>query len=205
MTLPDNRVRLPSSKIDFATDVGITSQDHDNYPSPGGQARFDHMRMFLIGLLSQQSSYDAPTEYRDGTPWFDLNSLSLKIWKNNSWEPYSDVIQLEEGITLQDWYLSATASLSSISPELFFAGKSNINSSSIPIPSSLQSQISSDSRAFITINGLALDPREVSFVGTPNPTTIQLTTIELEPNDAFQVNIRRVPSTTFVTQNVVLT
>ena len=50
MSIPDNRLRFSSTKIDFANDVGIASQDHDNYPPPQGQARFDHMRMVVIAL-----------------------------------------------------------------------------------------------------------------------------------------------------------
>ena len=65
--------------IDFVADVGIASQDHDNYPPPQGQARFDHMRMAIIALLSQQASFSEPTQYRDGTPWFDLTDQTWNI------------------------------------------------------------------------------------------------------------------------------
>ncbi len=209
MPLPDNRIRLSSVKIDFATEVGIASQDHDDYPPPQGQARFDHMRMFLIGLLSQQSSYDEPTEKRDGTPWFDLNTLALKIWYNGEWQSYSNAIQLSINgdtiVTLQSWYESVVDSLASLAPELFFGGTCTISGvSDIPIPTTLQSQIYSDSRAFVCVNGQTIDPREVQFIGSPNPTTLRLTTIELEANDNFAVTIRRVPSTSFITSNVVV-
>ena len=115
MALPDNRIRLPAVKIDFANDVGLASQDHDTYPPAGGQARFDHMRMYLIGLLSQQSSYDEPTQKRDGTPWFDYNTLSLKIWLDGSWRPYSDTIQLTDELNLTQWYSQVSLALSTLS------------------------------------------------------------------------------------------
>ena len=123
MALPDNRIRLSSSKIDFENDVGIASQDHDDYPPPQGQARFDHMRMFLIGVLSQQSSYDEPTQKRDGTPWFDLNTFQLKIWTQNSWQSYASVLALAEDSegnvteTLATWYSTIADTLSDLSPE----------------------------------------------------------------------------------------
>lgn len=205
MSLPDNRIRFPSTKINFTNDVGITSQDHDDYPPPQGQARYDHMRMFLIGLLSQQSSTTEPTEKRDGTPWFDLNTFTLKIWINGEWKLYSDAIPMETNVTLQDWYKSVSGTLASLAPELFFAGVCTSNGiSDITIPTNLQSQIYQDSYAFVYVNGLLIDPREAQFVGSPSPTTIRLTTVELENNDTFVVTIRRIPSGSFVASNVVI-
>lgn len=202
----DNRIRLPGPKIDFANDVGIASQDHDNYPPPQGQARYDHMRMYLIGLLAQQSSISEPTEKRDGTPWFDLNTLALKIWINDEWKPYSAAISMEDGDTtviLQEWYQSVSRALSSLAPELFFTGTCvSGNISDIPIPTNIQELIYPDSRVFLYVNGQLLDPREIQFIGTPFPTTIRLNTIELEVNDTYIVTIRRIPSSSFITSNV---
>lgn len=209
MTLPDNRIRLSSAKIDFETEVGVASQDHDTYPESGGQARFDHMRMYLIGLLSQQSSFLQPAQKRDGTPWFDLNTLSLKIWRNGTWELYSDAIPLEiDGetiVTLRQWYQSVSGTLESLVSELFFAGTCTLTGvSDITIPVDIRSQIYSDSRAFVFVNGQSIDPREVQFVGSPNPTILRLLTVELEANDTFTVSIRRIPSSSFMSTNVVV-
>lgn len=208
MPLPDNRIRLPSVKIDFVNDVGIASQDHDDYPPPQGQARFDHMRMFLIGLLSQQSSLDEPSEKRDGTPWFDLNTATLKVWYNGEWRQYSEIIPIttDDGLTtLQSWHDSVSGALASLAPELFFAGACTANGiSDISIPTDLQSQIYTDSRAFVYVNGQLIDPRETQFIGTPNPTIIRLTTVELETDDTFMVTIRRIPSGSFTNSNVVI-
>jgi len=209
MPLPDNRVRFPTTKINFTADVGTTSQDHDAYPPPQGQARFDHMRMFLIGLLSQQSSFSEPTEKRDGTPWFDLNTLTLRIWSNGEWQLYSTAIPLAidgpDVITLQEWYQSVAGTLASLAPELFFAGVCTADGiSDIAIPTSLQNQIYPDSRVFIHVNGQSIDPREVQFIGSPVPTALRLSTVELESNDSFVVSIRRIPATSFFTSNVVI-
>ena len=93
MTTPDQRIRLPGAKINFSTDVGTTGQDHDTFPAPG-QARYDHMRMYLLGLLSNQASYSEPTQYREGSFWFDLNTLTFKIYVNDSWSSLSETILL---------------------------------------------------------------------------------------------------------------
>lgn len=205
MALPDNRIRLPAVKIDFANDVGLASQDHDTYPPAGGQARFDHMRMYLIGLLSQQSSYDEPTQKRDGTPWFDYNTLSLKIWLDGSWRPYSDTIQLTDELNLTQWYSQVSLALSTLSPELVFGGRcTTVGISEITIPENLRSNLHSDSRVFMTVNSTPIDPREVQLIGTPIPTTIRLNTIELETNDTFLIQIRRVSDNLFYTPDVTI-
>jgi hypothetical protein len=99
-TTPDYRIKFPAPTIDFTDDVGTTGQDHDNYPSPGTQARYDWMRLMLIGLLTHQASYEEPTQYRDGTVWYDLETLELKIWQSGdggssgAWTKLSDVIMV---------------------------------------------------------------------------------------------------------------
>lgn len=104
MTLPDNRIKLPAGEIDFDNTVGTTGQSHDLYPYPGHQPRYDHMRMYLIGLLSQQASFDEPTEYREGTVWFNLNTMALMIRLDNAWVTYADAILMEPGTTLSQFY-----------------------------------------------------------------------------------------------------
>jgi len=208
-TTPDNRVRLPAAKIDFSTDVGLASQDHDSYPPPQGQARFDHMRMFLIGLLAQQSSYQEPTQYRDGTPWFDLNTLQIKIRKGSEWVPYADAIALEEDedgniTTLADWFAAVSSSLGSLAPEIVFSGTvSADDQTSITIPTSLRTFLYSDSRPFVYKNGLLIDPRNTRLDPGSNPTAVDFTGGEqLDTDDTFTVMIRRIPSETWYTPNV---
>jgi hypothetical protein len=104
MALPDCRMRFPAGPIDFAAEVGTTGQTHDDYPAAGTQPRFDWMRLTIISLLSNQASYDEPSQYREGTAWFDLNEMALKIRKNNQWLPFSNAVLLEDGITLADLY-----------------------------------------------------------------------------------------------------
>jgi hypothetical protein len=102
MSLPDNRIRFPSALIDFTTDVGVTGQEHDNYPAPG-QARYDWLRMYLLGLLSCQSSHTEPTQFREGTWWFDLNGPEMKVRVGGNWRPASEVI-MAGSLTLAEFY-----------------------------------------------------------------------------------------------------
>lgn len=206
MPLPDNRVRFPSALIDFATEVGIASQDHDNYPPPQGQARYDHMRMVVIGLLSQQASFEEPSQYRNGTPWFDLNSNTLKIRNMNEWVNYSDVIALGEAdtdgiyLTLTEWFNTTNAALSSLSQEVVFNGVSTSNGvTDITIPEALQSFIFSDTRCYFHLNGLLIDPRDCSILGN---TTIRLSNVSLSVNDEFTAILRRIPDDTFYAPTV---
>lgn len=106
----DNRIRLPGPKINFADDVGVTGQDHDDYPEPG-QARYDHLRMYLIGLLSNQSGPQPPTQYRDGTVWFDTSGPKgvLKIRDRSEWRHLAEAIQLAPDVTLADWFQSQSS------------------------------------------------------------------------------------------------
>lgn len=107
MSLPDYRIRFPAPLIDFATDVGLTGQAHDNYPEAGAQARFDHLRLYLIGLLSNQASSATPSEFSDGTIWFDLSENYYKTYNDNKWRDIADNIVLRNGadtISLSDWY-----------------------------------------------------------------------------------------------------
>ena len=206
----DNRIKLPVTKIDF-NNVGLTGQDHDNYPPAQGQARFDHMRLYLIGLLSQQSSHDEPTQKRDGTAWFDLYHLALKVYYNGSWHPYSDAISIQTDIgsvTLTEWSESVSNSILGIQPDVVFFGECTASGvDQIPIPPVLQPQIFNNSRIFITVTSptgdtSVVDPREVQLVGAPTPTTIVMTNNELDNQDRFTVVIRRIPDSSFYTTTV---
>lgn len=198
----DNRIRFSSALIDFANDVGTTGQDHDNYPAPNSQARYDHIRMFLIGLLSNQSSDNEPTQYRDGTLWFDLNNNILKINLNNDWIDLSNVMDLG-GLTLQQWYEQVAQTIASATPEIVF----NVNITAagvtqLSIPNSLIDKIAAESRCFIYRNGLLLDPRNTIIVGAPPPPRISVLNTTLAAGDKLTVIIKRIPSDYFYVPTV---
>lgn len=201
----DNRINLQAPLIDFTTNVGLTGQSHDDFPAPGSQARFDHFRIFLIGLLACQSSENEPTQYREGTWWFDMNTETMKIRKNNAWVSASNVIQLDVNedsspLSLQDWYNEISTILSSIQNDIFF--RCDIVSSgisSLPIPGTLQNKILPSSIALVYVNGILIDPLEVTFNSPTNPTVITLPNL-LSSGDVVTVIIKYIPSDKLSTQ-----
>ncbi len=205
MALPDNRLRFPAPRIDFDADVGITGLEHDNYPAAGQQPRYDWMRMYLIGLLSNQSGFSEPTEYRQGTLWYDLNTLSLKIWSEDltggSWKDLSNTIALSSTVTLQEWYDEIDSIISASAPTIVFNGSSTTDGiSEIPIPDSIRGDINTNRhKAFIFINGSLVDPRKCTLVSNTN---ITLTDVTIDNGDTFTVEIKNV--STFYETSVVL-
>lgn len=198
--LPDNRIRLPGPNIDFTNDVGVTGQDHDTYPSAGQQPRYDWMRMYLIGLLSNQSSYTAPSQKRVGTLWFNLNDSSLNIYTDDGWVSLADTIYISATMTLSDWFTEVGNNLTTYGLERSFCGHCTADGvSSIAIPTSLRSTITDTSRAFVYINGLLVRPIDVVM----NSTTISLLNdITLSDGDKFVVSIREIPDIAFITTSI---
>jgi len=208
-TTPDCRLRYPPTTIDFANAVGLTGQDHDNYPSANQQPRFDWMRMTLIGLLANQASYHEPTQYREGSWWFDLNTLTIKIRRNDLWVPAAeallvDVDQQGQPITMADAY-ATIKTLLGYRPSATFSGHSNNpNVQFIPLPQPLLAAAGTDSRPFVWINGKLADPRKTQFAGGP-PSSIQLLGgLTLQPTDTFTVLIISLNSNMFYQPEVIV-
>jgi len=211
MALPDNRIRIPTTRINFETEVGVTGQDHDTFPAAGQQLRYDAFRMYLIGLLANQSSESEPAEFRLGSLWFDLTKLLIKIRSTNSsgtdWLSLASAIQVDTDsggnpVTLADWYASASGVISGFKSEVVFSGQSSGNGINVvSIPESLRSSISSTARCFFYINGLMLDPRKSSLFGTPAD-TIRLSGTSLSNGDTYTAIIRSVPDATFYSPSV---
>jgi hypothetical protein len=162
----------------------------------------------LIGLLAQQASFQPPTQFRDGSPWFDLNTFTLKIRLGTEWVPYAHVLGLtdpdQDGkvVTLADWYTAVQDVLKGLSPEVVFSGKCNANGiDAVSIPASVRSSLNAESRVFLYINGSLVDPHNCSLIGNP-PTTLKLSNLSLSQGDTFVVIIRRISSTTFLGASV---
>ena len=199
----DNRIRLSSTKIDFTNDVGVTGQDHDLFPEAGDPFRFDHMRMFLIGLLANQSTnIGYPSNYRIGTMFYDQNNDGeMKIAGDISGTPTEDFVDLsnhialydQDGnkITLTDWFRLIQAQVESFTKKITFSGISSDNNIKIiPIPLSIQSLIVSNMRPIVFINGILVDPRHTRF-SSGSPVSIELLDdIELDSADEFTVIIQ---------------
>ncbi len=210
MPTTDNRIRFPATRIDFENDVGLTGQDHDDYPAAGGQARYDWMRMFLVGLLSCQSSEVEPTQCRAGTLWFDLTSNVLKVYVNSTWVSLADAIGLTEPdsdgnvVTLSSWYAEAQDLLAGLAAEVVFSGTCTADGiTTVEIPSGLRAGLETDSRVFLYVNGALITPTNCTIIGNPL-STIRLSGVSLSNGDSFTAVIRRVPAGTFYSSNVVV-
>lgn len=199
----DNRMQFPPTLIDFNT-VGTTGQDHDNYPAPG-QARYDWMRMTIIALLAQQSSSQTPTEYRDGTPWYNtgVTPPRLEICVGGKFVPYSDAISLganavTAATTLTDWYAQACVLLASLAPDMSFSGSATGPAPTISVPGSLYATLNTNSRAFVYVNGLLIDPRATAIQNG----IIQIPPGQMKAGDRYSVILRAIPPQNFYTQDV---
>jgi hypothetical protein len=212
--LPDNRLRFPAPLIDFADDVGLSGQDHEKFPYPDAQPRWDWMLIWYMSLLANQSSYEEPTQYRDGTIWFDLNTLTLKVWRSSleevtgSWMSLASSIELETiatvPITLSTWYTSTNSKLSGAAPHITFGGHVvSATATEIPVPVTLQGEIDLvKTRPFIYINGLLIDPRNCEYY---TAATIKLVNgIELVEGDRFTVVIENILPANFSIPDVVI-
>jgi len=206
MSLPDNRIRFPSTRIDFTTDVGVTGQDHDNYPAPNTQPRYDWMRIFLLGLLANQSSAAEPSEYRDGSLWMDLSEdqEAMRVRMDSEWKHLAEALILANdtsSTTLAEWYRQIADAVANVQSEICFSGAcTQDNITTIPIPGSLRSKITLQSRCFIYKNGLLINPRLCSLVGAP-ASSIKLTGVTLDTGDEYIAAVRSIPDSNFYTAN----
>ncbi|MCK9557034.1 MAG: hypothetical protein M0R50_03205 [Candidatus Cloacimonetes bacterium] len=214
LLLPDNRLRFTAPLIDFANDVGLSGQDHEKFPAPDAQPRYDWLLMWYISLLANQSSYDEPTQYRDGTFWFDLNTLTIKLWRSSlesisgSWMSLASSISLEvvSGVPLMldTWYASASAKLTGSAPVITFGGYVTLaEATEIPVPVTLQGEIDlNKTRPFVYINGILVDPRNCEYY---TATTIKLLNdVVLVANDRFTVVIQNILPANFSIPDVVI-
>lgn len=210
MSIPDYRIRFDAPRIDFDSDVGNLGQDIDNYPAPNSQARFDHFRMVILGLLSNQASTNAPTQYREGSLWFDLKDETLKIRRGDGWVPIAESIVLDDSgtndspNTLAKWFESAKGIIESIKNDVCYNGvikSQGINS--IPIPTQFRNQINIFSRPFVYVNGLLLQPTSTNINSYNNPTSIN-TSQNLEVNSRFTVLIKNIPNNNFLEDQIVV-
>jgi len=187
----DNRLKLPGPKIDFAA-VGTTGQAHDDFPSGGAQARYDHMRMYLIALLANQSSLYPPTQYREGTCWFDLTTLTMRVRRNGAWTSLSHAVSVADGadpastVSLQSWVDATDSVLDGLSPEATFSGVATGPAATLPIPTALQPAVRPETRPWVWVNGLLLDPRDCTVTGG---TSVHLSS-SLRAGDRFTVLLR---------------
>jgi hypothetical protein len=189
--------------IDFDEDVHGGSpdgQDINNYPEPG-QARYDWMRMVIIGLLANQSSFEEPLNFKIGTIWHSLNDNFFKYFDGTNFEEMAKAIRIGES-TLEEWseYVQQTAG--KLTDHYSFGGTSNSVNTEIDVPTEAKPAAEFDNNhPLLYINGLLIDPRNTSF--NIDRTKILLSGgVQLNAGDDFIVTIQRmdqiVPETVIV-------
>lgn len=210
MAIPDNdnRIQLPPTIVDFDNVVGITGQAHDTFPAAGQQPRYDWMRLFLIGLLSLQSSNEPPTQYRVGTPWFNREKSVIYVWDGSAWVSLASFIAVSEDssgvVTLLQKLAEIDEKVSTIQPRFTYSGVALGTTTDIPIPDEVGTALGdnpADLRPLVYINGALVDPRKSNFVAGC-PSKIELSGgAQLTENDTFTVIIERFD--VFVQDNVI--
>jgi len=200
----DHRIRFDAPLINFATSVGLSGQAHDDYPGPGQQARYDWMRIYLIGLLANQSGNTAPSQFREGTLWFDLADETMKVRRIGAWVSLSQGIKLAdtdnpaEPYTLQDWYDDVNEDVQSLRNEIVFHGLvQSINAGLIPIPTSLQPLLQTNSRPFVWVNGSLVNPATTTLEPGANPTAVRVPNGIMTQGSEVVVVIKFIPDSRF--------
>jgi hypothetical protein len=176
MTDLDNRIRLDQSIVDF-TKSGTTGELHDEYPKPNTQARFDLMRTYLIGLLSNQSSDEdtdgEPFEKRTGTLWYKKKSALLELFNGTEFEDLSKHIGItidKTKIPIESVILNILAALRYVAPRVIWCGRFDQNVTDIiQIPAAYQGYAAMPNmHPLVYINGLLIDPRDTTIqAGSP--------------------------------------
>lgn len=196
----DNRLQYPSATVDFST-VGLSGQDHDDYPVPNTSPRFDWMRMYLMGLMSNQSSHTPPSEYREGTIWYNSLIEQYNYQTSSGFKPISEAIYINEngGQNLSD-FVNHISTRSSVNNRLgVFAGKADNSNydfalNRVLLPPGISEIINypdSGSIPFGAVvykNGKILKNSEVELISNSK---VQLTGTILDFDDEFCVFIKK--------------
>lgn len=196
----DNRIRLDLMPVPFPPDplavVEETGGLHDSYPAPRTGARYDLIRSYLIGLLSNQSGQSEPLEKRTGTFWYKRTADGTKEFvkvhtgqeisgTGGSWSSLSDHIGLtidSEDLSLTEVITQIMITLEYAKPRVVWSGEFTYdnNNNSIQIPSRFYGYAAiANMRAMVYVDGLLIDPRITSII--PGETAY------IAISDAFQV------------------
>jgi len=208
MSIPDYRIRFPSAKIDFDEDVHGGSpdgQDVNDFPEPG-QARYDWMRMVVIGLLANQSSEEEPLNFKIGSLWFNLNDEFFKYFDGNDWAELANAIRIGE-TNLKEWSELVDETVGKVTEAASFTGVADANNiTEIDIPDSALAAASYDNNHPILYkNDLLIDPRLTAFNLDKNKVLLldnEAGSVDLRRNDRYTIIIQRldtvVPETIIV-------
>jgi hypothetical protein len=194
----DFRIRFPSSLIDFNEDVFGESpdgQEINDFPYPGAQARYDWMRMIIIGLLANQSSTATPINYKVGTIWMNLNDNFYKYFDGISFAEIAKAIRIGN-ISLDAWATVVQDTVGKVTDEATFSGVVVVNKiTEIAVPAdALEAAEFLNNHPVLYKNGMLIDPRLTVF-NTDRDKVMLLNNVignaELRKNDKYTVIIQR--------------
>lgn len=194
----DNRIRLDQTPVDFSSTDDV-DQNHSDYPSPNTAPRFDLMRSYLIGLLSNQSSNEEPLEKRTGTLWFKKDIEKFLVFIENEWDSLSKYVSMEksdgEYDSLQNVIDSIMSSIAFVGPRVVWSGvftSDEVNS--IPVPDEFEEYaVLSGMQPFVFVDGILIDPRK-TIINEQTPVQINLIGVDTKPNQEFVVKLEKVTS-----------
>jgi hypothetical protein len=209
MTIPDYRIRFPSAKIDFDEDVHGGSpggQDVDDFPQPGTQARYDWIRLTIIGLLANQSSVEEPLNYKIGSLWHNLNDGFFKYFDGEDWAELTKAIRIGE-TNLEEWSELVNETVGKVTEAASFTGVAESNNiTEIDIPDSAMAAASyNNNHPVLYKNDLLIDPRLTSFNLDRNKVLFldnEAGSVKLNRNDRYTILIHRLD--TVVPETVVV-
>lgn len=198
----DNRIDFTEYPVDLSR-LGLTGQAHDQYPQPNTAARFDLMRQFLIGLLSNQScnedDHGEPSEKRTGTLWFKKKAALLTLF-NDGFKNLSEfigVVDLEDQVrVLQDVITELLTSNLYVAPRIIWPGfftSDEVNN--IPIPEEYQGFVGINKiGVLVYVDGRLIDPRKTVIVKN-DPAYIHISSsVEIEPEQSYTVIMEHITS-----------
>lgn len=189
----DNRIRLDQTPVDFSVTDDV-DQNHSSYPSGNTVPRFDLMRSYLIGLLSNQSSDNEPLEKRIGTFWFNKDKGNIFIYNGEEWDLLSKYISVESFGNLQSAIDNIMSFIAFVGPKVVWSGvftSDEVNS--IPVPEEFQEYTTSvvGMQPFVFVDGLLIDPRK-TIINEQTPVQIDLIGVDVKPNQEFTVKLEKV-------------
>jgi hypothetical protein len=206
--IPDYKIRLPSDLIDFEEDVhggSLDGQQINDFPQPG-QARWDWMRMVILGLLANQSSEDEPINYKIGTIWMNLNDNFYKYFDGENFEEIARAVRMGE-MNLEDWGEAVEDTVGKVTEAATFSGTIETTGvTEVDIPSdALAAAAYPNNHPVLYLNQFLIDPRLTAFNINRNTVLLldnEYGSIDTRKDDVFTIMIQRldevVPETVIV-------
>jgi hypothetical protein len=118
--------------------------------------------MALLGLLSNQSSYVEPHNFRTGTLWYNLNRNRFNACQRDYLCNISEFLRATNSESLEEWSRRVHGRLDRIVPRATFSGQAHENTDVINIPDDIQHLFLPTTSLKFYKNGKLVAPHGVS-------------------------------------------